>query len=54
MADGLVQKDAGPTGAEHHRHGAGRRGHGGEVHQSLAGRLAAERERSIARDQLGQ
>ena len=48
VADGLVQQDAGPAGAEHHGHGAGRRRHRLEIHQRLAHGLARERERLVA------
>jgi hypothetical protein len=43
VADRLVEEDAGPAGAEHHRHLAGRRGHRGEVDQRLAQRLVDAR-----------
>jgi hypothetical protein len=35
MADGFVQQDAGPAGAQHHGHFAGRGGPGGEVDAGL-------------------
>ena len=54
VADRLVQQDAGPTGAEHHRHRTGGRGHGGEVDERLPRRLAAEFERPVVGDELAQ
>ena len=41
----------GQPGPEHHRHRAGRRGNGFQVHQRLPHRLAPERQRLVARDQ---
>ena len=38
VADGLVQHHAGPAGAEHDVHFAGRRGHGFQIDQRLADR----------------
>ncbi len=40
VADRLVEQDARPAGAEHHRHGAGRGRIGAEVHARLMHRLA--------------
>ncbi|MNF64571.1 hypothetical protein D3C84_463070 [compost metagenome] len=40
VTHGFVQQHAGPTGTQHHRHGAGRRVYGLEVHQGLAHRFA--------------
>ena len=40
VADRLVQQDARPAGAEHHRHGTGRRGVGTEIDACLMHRVA--------------
>jgi hypothetical protein len=39
VADRLMQQNAGPARAQHHRHLAGRRGDGFEIDQRLAQRL---------------
>ena len=52
MADGLVQQDAGPAGAEHHWHFAGGRRDGFEVDQSLAERLVHLRLPALGREEL--
>ena len=52
MADGLVQQDAGPAGAEHHGHLAGGRRHGFEVDQSLTERLVHLRLPALGREEL--
>ncbi len=58
VADRLVQHDAGPAGAEHHVHLAGRRRHRIEIDQRLAHRLvgrtpARTRSRGSARSPRG-
>ena len=42
VADGFMQEDAGPTGAEDDSHLSGRRFNGAELHNSLASGFGGE------------